>query len=741
MNSITKSLLGVSAGVILGSCADRDPQAVVTPGNTEITAAIVEAGRETRSAIDQTEYAGGAVGIVWTPEDRLGVFSASSLNSPFANADNAKAGRVKFKGDLSGTPLYAYYPYSEINNGRQADNLAGTLPLSQQWDANTQEIDGDYKFGTPRSGAENEFDFTHLFSLLKFTVNATGTAIQGETLKSVSMTLPAGRVLGGDFTFSAIDGKYNFGSTAEANKMTLNWTSPIALSTGISATGYMSCAPDIQANDELTITVTTDRKTATFTAHAAFAFEAGAVYSFNLNLKQIENLFGLTVEEIPAEKEEETANCYMITTAGEHDFKATVIGNGEKGIIKGAGFHTEDPYINPASAKLLWEDVQGFISDVRLIDGRVHYTTTGNVGNAVIAVYSDTDGKGDILWSWHIWGVGDTLPQDFNLDTKGGSTFSMMDRDLGAFPATDEERMQETRDESVENNVLHAMLYQWGRKDPFPNTGSYYVDGNEVAIGKSGYPLAKPATAEEATIDFALRNPATFIDLYSTCSISDWIGTHNDLLWGDERSSGEKDGDWTNVKTIYDPSPVGYRVPNYYAFSSYIPVNSNSQQLKGVMSQNATTGMPTLSENINCVIQTYLDGTTERWLPKGIHRNRIGMSVDNKKMHGYGIYMKRNADDTEGNFFAQTGFISPNGILNEYGISSHRWMSCGATTTGINSASFQLYYFAWRTAQSDYTDSDHNKGLPAGSAGVVGTIKTQNALQSRYACAVRCVRE
>lgn len=682
MNSITKSLLGVSAGVILGGCADRDPQAVATPGNTEITAAIVEAGRETRSAIDQTEYAGGAIGIIWTPEDRLGVFSASSLNAPFTNADNAKAGRVKFKGDLSGTPLYAYYPYSEINNGRSADNLAGTLPLSQQWDANTQEIAGDYKFGTPRNGAENEFDFTHLFSLLKFTVNATGTAIQGETLKSVSMTLPSDRVLGGDFTFSAIDGKYNFGTTTDANKITLNWTSPIALSTGISATGYMSCAPDIQENDELTITVSTDRQTATFTAHAAFAFEAGSVYSFNLNLKEIEDKFGLTVEAIPTEPEEETANCYMITTAGEHDFKATVIGNGEKGIIKGAGFHTEDPYINPASAKLLWEDVQGFISDVRLIDGRVHYTATGNVGNAVIAVYSGTDGKGDILWSWHIWGVGDTLPQDEEITNRNGAVFNMMDRTLGVHSLTS----------------YNATLYQWGRKDPIPNSIEYFVDGKSVNIEES-YPVFE---GSDVTILTGIRNPDKLITLPYVES--------NHLLWGDnditdiytfgypnylDAATAEQTIGWTDQKTIYDPSPVGYRVASKYAWTGFV------NNKKG---DNESVGNTRLSQ-VNFV------------------------------KYENGFYFKKNTDDTVGTYYPQAG---------------SRGAATGSLWVGGNSPYSTLNYTASYWSSAPQKNKGYAQRLQIGiykdpnGGTVANSYNTVNTLDFAYcenAFAVRCVRE
>lgn len=680
-NHIVIALL--SAGT-LASCTDRDVAMTPAAKQTVIEASINEAGRATRSAIDPTEYAGGAVGIVWTPEDCLGVFSESTLNARFANADNLKAGRVRFKGDIADTPLYAYYPYSEVNNNQNADNLYGTLPLSQQWDANTQEIAGYYKYGTPRDGAENEFDFTHLFSLLRFSINASGTEIEGDMLRSVSMQLPSGRVLGGDFTFSAVNGEYKFNATAapDANVITLNWSSPLTLAAGTTATGYMSCAPDIKEDDELTITVTTDRRTATFTAHAAFAFEAGAIYTFNLNLSEIADRFELKVEQLPEEQEEETANCYMITTAGEHDFKATVIGNGEKGIIKGAGFHTEDPYINPASAKLLWEDVQGFISDVRLVDGRVHYNATGNVGNAVIAVYSGTDGKGDILWSWHIWGVGDTLPQDEEITNRNGAVFNMMDRTLGVHSLTS----------------YNATLYQWGRKDPIPNSIEYFVDGKSVNIEES-YPVFE---GSDVTILTGVRNPDKLITLPYVES--------NHRLWGDnditdaytfkypnylDAATAEQTIGWTDQKTIYDPSPVGYRVASKYAWTGFVD---------NKMGGNQSVSNSRLSQ-INFV------------------------------KYENGFYFKKNTDDTVGTYYPQTG---------------SRGAATGSLWVGGNSPYSTLNYTASYWSSAPQKNKGYAQRLQIGiykdpnGGTVANSYNTVNTLDFAYcenAYAVRCVRE
>lgn len=748
-----KHLLDISyclaaVGVTLAATActnDREP----SPGNENRTIIHANIGSpvESRTAIDLTEYEGGHVGILWTPGDAIGVFGGDVRNARFDNQLSEPAGRTSFAGNCA-TPQYAYYPYSAANDGADATALRGTLPARQSYDSTTGSIEGDYKVGVPRAGAPDEFDFRHLFALLRINVNATGTAIEGESLRSVTLSLPASRTLAGDFTFDATTGSYNFtGNTT--NSVAVDWVDNPVLASGASRQAYMTCASDFKTDDEITITVTTNRHTATFTRRVAFDFAPSGVYTFNLTL----SLFAddLVVEELPVE---ETANCYMITSAGEHDFCATVIGNGEKGIIKGAGFHTEDPYISPKSAKLLWQDVEGFLdaSSVRLVDGRVRYTANKNVGNAVIAVYDGPDATGNILWSWHIWGVGDELPQDFELDTRKYSTdlhssVRMMDRDLGAFPVTEAECLPAAggRDAAVEARVLNAMLYQWGRKDPFPNSGKWYdAEGTETDLLTAKYNLLNPSK-EEATLLYAIQHPCNYIDLYKTASVSDWVSDHNWMLWGDDRFSGQTPEGWTGVKTIYDPSPVGYRVANYFAYTWFIPVERNEVQLKGVMSMtipsDGSAQYPALADNIRCVIATFMDGTVTRYIPKGITENRIGMSVDNKKQHGYGMFMKRNDSDATGNFFSQPGYVQGGGTRGYYGISSYRWMSCGAVTNTIDCGAFYLGQFAWRNAQSDYTDRDHDYGLPQGSAGVVGTIKTQYSLQPRYACAVRCVRE
>lgn len=599
-----KSILALVCGITLAttSCNDETVAPAASENPTVITALISEPENnpESRSAIDPHIYPGGHVGILWTPDDAIGVFGSSAVNAKFECLSAEATGRAQFGGNCE-NPQYAYYPYSPENDGASDGTLKGNLPAVQSFDTGKGILEGDYKVGTPRDGSADEFTFTHIFALLKLSVNASGTAIEGEQLKSVSIEMPDNRTLCGDFTFDLKSGAYTFtGNTSPTLKVTAE--NPVTLADGTSVDLYASCAPDFKTNDNITIVVTTDKHTAKFSRQVAFDFESNAVYTFNLTLSLYPDA---VVEELPEEVEEETANCYMITTAGEHDFKATVIGNGQKGIIAGAGFHTDDATISPVSAKLLWEDVKGFISDVTLRDGRVYYTTTGNVGNAVIAVYDGPNATGKILWSWHIWGVGDTLPSDVEITNFNGNKYTIMSRNLG----------------DRADKRAYGVMYQWGRKDPVSSDTIIYVNGVETTTDDPSTQRyryinrVEAADASTATIEYSVQNPMQMTTIVNS---DDWLDTENLYLWGNtytKTEQAENETAFSDVKTIYDPSPVGYRVANCYTFTYFCKNESGS---------NGSSGNSRI-DRINYV------------------------------KYDTGYYFMANADDTEGIWFPQNG--------------------------------------------------------------------------------------
>ena len=228
------------------------------------------------------------------------------------------------------------------------------------------------------------------------------------------------------------------------------------------------------------------------------------------------------------------ANCYIVTKAGTYTFK-TVKGNSGESVG------------NVASAEVLWEtfgtdqqpSVGDLVKDVSYSNGEITFKATDKKGNAVIAA---KDASGKILWSWHIWMTDQPKEQEYY-----NNAGTVMDRNLGATSAT-----------PGDVGAL-GLLYQWGRKDPF--LGSSSISSNTTAKSTITWPLAVISDSSNGTIAYAIANPTTFIANYGIKD-DNYQGNHD---WYYTGSSSTDDTRWTasdKAKSIYDPCPSGWRVPD-----------------------------------------------------------------------------------------------------------------------------------------------------------------------------------
>lgn len=220
-----------------------------------------------------------------------------------------------------------------------------------------------------------------------------------------------------------------------------------------------------------------------------------------------------------------TANCYIVSKPGLYKIKA-VEGNDESQAITDA-----------STSAILWEtfgtdikpDKFDLIKEFCYKDGYIVFRTADiyKEGNAVMAV---RNAYGRILWSWHIWLT--DQPQEHIYKNNAGT---MMDRNLGATSAT-----------PGDVGAL-GLLYQWGRKDPFLGSSSI-SDGVEASstIFWPDYVISDPT---RGTISYAIAHPTTYIGRNMDNYHDDWLYRHDGNLWRSE-------------KTIYDPCPVGWRVPD-----------------------------------------------------------------------------------------------------------------------------------------------------------------------------------
>ena len=224
-----------------------------------------------------------------------------------------------------------------------------------------------------------------------------------------------------------------------------------------------------------------------------------------------------------------SANCYIVSKSGTYKFK-TVKGN------------SSTPVGSVYFAETLWEtfgtsttpSIGDLVSAITYKDGYVAFQTanTFKEGNAVIAA---KDANGKILWSWHIWFT-DQPKEQVYFNNAG----TMMDRNLGATSAT-----------PGDVGAL-GLLYQWGRKDPF--LGSSSISSSTLAKSTIAWPSPVPSNSSNGTIEYATAHPTTFVT--DNDKNNDWYYT------GDSSTDNTR---WTNSakpKSIYDPCPAGWRVPD-----------------------------------------------------------------------------------------------------------------------------------------------------------------------------------
>ncbi len=258
---------------------------------------------ETRTAVDPTEYTSGEIGINWLPTDEIGVYGTRTANARFTNQSEQETDKTSFAGSLQDgeAPLYVYYPYT-ATAGTDPTAVKGNLPLTQHYSTATRELEGDWKVGVPQAGSTQKFTFEHIFTFLKFDINAGGTDVAGERLLSVSLTIP-GSQLGGDFTCDLTTRATTFTPASDASCVTMEWTDQPEL-TASTFYGYMNVAPVTGiAGKEVTVQIKTNMHIVTFTeTMKADAFRPNTYYTVPLTLSRFKDRW--TVEDNPDTKEE-----------------------------------------------------------------------------------------------------------------------------------------------------------------------------------------------------------------------------------------------------------------------------------------------------------------------------------------------------------------------------------------------------------------------------------------------------
>lgn len=308
---------------------------------------------------------------------------------------------------------------------------------------------------------------------------------------------------------------------------------------------------------------------------------------------------------------ENTANCYVVGAPGYYSFPL-VYGNAIKdgttntsaytttnsgynilsNFINHTGNAITDPYISknagciPSKAELVWQDAPNLVSDIKYNHGNNGGTISFHVdqaticqGNAVIAV-KDVDDQ--ILWSWHIWVTDNDIKNTIAVINHQNVTYNLMSVNLGwcdgattsyaersckvKFTAGNQSQEITVKQaaESISAGGNHP-YYQWGRKDPFlPSNG--LSNANKTWYDKDGNAHTEaPATEKLAEGIICIKNYILKPNVMNGGYQGD--NTYYNL-WGADKTVGIGN-DNEVVKTIYDPSPVGFKLPASNVFTGF----------------------------------------------------------------------------------------------------------------------------------------------------------------------------
>lgn len=355
----------------------------------------------------------------------------------------------------------------------------------------------------------------------------------------------------------------------------------------------------------------------------------------NFNVQR-NNVYRMTVDINKfVDQHQPSSNCFIVKPGELLAFEPY------NRVEKGGGFNFSD-YLNPGSADktitrvaIIWQtqDCIGDNSNGNLVYlgpetenpvNRKIYVKGGKEGNALVGAYNS---NGDIIWSWHIW-ITPNEPDNlanavvyttYRWDSKGIYNkepripgYAIMPCNIGALAFRSDDMSSYSVRAGVKFNKSQirtfGMLYQWGRKDPFPpmisSTGiedsngtleytdsyteKHYANDNRTIVHKTSsfsdnangvkYLFYSKSGDNNGMVKYSIAHPTVYIagtnqeTSTSYFNDGDWLPRteSNDRLWG----ATEKDPNYRlsvpqttahlynnyGEKSIFDPCPTGWRV-------------------------------------------------------------------------------------------------------------------------------------------------------------------------------------
>ena len=289
-----------------------------------------------------------------------------------------------------------------------------------------------------------------------------------------------------------------------------------------------------------------------------------------------------------------------------------------------AGHAIDDPWIEKTNgganasvdgAEVVWADAANLVHSPSIthvgsegfLDFEVKESDIQN-GNAVVAVTKGSGASKTVLWSWHLWFAPKDALDKIKVTNHQNKDYYFTKEALGwklvqwsSSTYTSARTVKVKVEQTVANNGAKAYtvinitqnpggvkkgattLYQWGRKDAFPGVAKADLASNSHFT-------------QNASDNISIMNGIQHPDNFYTWGPS-WYSTPPTVysyynLWSAENTStGLNDN--SVVKTVYDPCPVGFKMPASNAFTGFTPSGLNG----GDMNVDGTRDVQTFQNN------------------------------------------------------------------------------------------------------------------------------------------------
>ena len=300
-------------------------------------------------------------------------------------------------------------------------------------------------------------------------------------------------------------------------------------------------------------------------------------------------------------------------------------------------------------AEVVWADAANLVHSPSIVhdggEGFLDFTVSASdiqSGNAVVAVKKG----GTTVWSWHLWFAPKDALDKIPVTNYQGKVYNFTKETLGWKPTQwsgstyDKARTVKVKVvQTIKNNGIAqetvinitqnpgnvkkgaTTLYQFGRKDAFPG-----VDASDLAANSHFTQNA----GDNMSIMNGIQHPDNFYIWGSSWYSTPPTGYSYYNLWSAENmTTGFNDN--SVVKTVYDPCPVGFKMPTSNAFTGFTANGQNG----GTMNVDGTSDWQTYQNNFGHNFWTSSSKTATINFPASGYRDSNDGSLSNVGSGGY----------------------------------------------------------------------------------------------------------